>query len=193
MGRERAQTAHANRQSPWRPRVCERDDPDRHRPAAAARRRRRYDGQADPASDHTTDRVETGNADPQPEVQAGARRVVIQHLLQRMAGDKPDVIIVEGLVKIIKGNDRIARLLIGLRRKRIGRNIEKPILINGDLGIVSYVNDRPVAVFWFEIGERNITRVYRLINPDKLKGVPSLDDRARDGRVPVADAITLVC
>jgi hypothetical protein len=67
------------------------------------------------------------------------------------------------------------------------------MLINGDLGIVSYVSERPVAVFWFEIGERIITRVYRLINPDKLKGVPSLDDRARDGRVPVADAMTLVC
>jgi len=100
---------------------------------------------------------------------------------------------VRATMKIIKGNDRIARLLIGLRRKRIGRNIEKPMLINGDLGIVSYVNERPVAVFWFEIGERNITRVYRLINPDKLKGAPSLDDRARDGRVPVPDAITLVC
>ena len=65
------------------------------------------------------------------------------------------------------------------------------MLINGDLGIVSYVNERPVAVFWFEIGERNITRVYRLINPDKLKGVPALDDRARDAAVPVVDAIAL--
>ena len=49
---------------------------------------------------------------------------------------------VRATMKIIKGNDRIARLLIGLRRKRIRRNIEKPMLINGDLGIVSYVNER---------------------------------------------------
>jgi RNA polymerase sigma-70 factor (ECF subfamily) len=100
---------------------------------------------------------------------------------------------VRATLKIIQGNDRIARLLIGLRRKRTGRNMEKPMLINGELGIASYVDERPIAVFWFEIGERKITRVYRLINPDKLKGVPSLDDRARDGKVSVANAITLMC
>lgn len=99
MGRERAHAAHTNRESPWRPGVCQRDDSDRHRAAAAASRRRRYDGQTDPASNHPTDRIETGKAKSHPEVEAGAGRVVIQHRLQRMAGDKPDIIVVEGLAK----------------------------------------------------------------------------------------------
>ena len=99
MGRECAQTAHANRQSPWRPGVCQRDDPDRHRAATAASRSCWYDSQTNPAPHHATDRIETGKAKPQPQVKAGAGCMVIQNFLKRVPGHKPDVIVVQGLPK----------------------------------------------------------------------------------------------
>jgi RNA polymerase sigma-70 factor, ECF subfamily len=82
--------------------------------------------------------------------------------------------LVRATLKTIQGNDRIARLLTELRRKQIGETIEKLMLVNHDLGIVTYVDERPVAVFWFEIEGSKITRVYRILNPDKLQRVPSL-------------------
>jgi RNA polymerase sigma-70 factor (ECF subfamily) len=98
---------------------------------------------------------------------------------------------VRATLKVIQGNDRIARLLIGVKRKRAQTEAEKLMLINGDLGIVTYVDERPVAVFWFEIKGRKITRVYRILNPDKLKGVPSLEERPPDTPVHFEDQTAL--
>ena len=81
---------------------------------------------------------------------------------------------VRATLKVIQGNERIARLLIGLKRKKAGRRIEKPMRINNDLGIVSYIDDQPAAVLWFEVENREFTRIYRIINPDKLKRVPAM-------------------
>jgi RNA polymerase sigma-70 factor, ECF subfamily len=81
---------------------------------------------------------------------------------------------VRATLKVVQGNERIARLLIGLRRKKAGRTIEKPMLVNNDLGIVSYVDGQPAAVLWFEIESRKIVRIYRILNPDKLKRVPAV-------------------
>jgi RNA polymerase sigma-70 factor (ECF subfamily) len=94
---------------------------------------------------------------------------------------------VRATLKVIQGNDRIARLLIGVKRKRARTAVEKMMLINGDLGIVTYVDERPVAVYWFEVTGRKITRVYRILNPDKLKGVPALEDKPPDTSVHFGD------
>jgi len=96
---------------------------------------------------------------------------------------------VRATLKTIQGNDRIARLLTGLRRKQTGRIIEKLMLVNLDLGIVTYVDERPAAVFWFEIEESKIDRVYRILNPDKLKRVPSLPIEVRCPAIVVARGV----
>jgi hypothetical protein len=69
------------------------------RAATAASRRRWYDGQTNPASHRATDRIETRKAKPQPQVEAGAGGMVIQNLLKRITGHKPDIIVIEGLPK----------------------------------------------------------------------------------------------
>src|SRR5215472_4738130 len=99
MGRQSCKAMNANRQTPWCPGICQRDDPDRHRAAATARRRRWYDGKANPAPHHTTDRIETGEANSKPQVSPGTGRMVVQNFLQRMASQKSDIIVIERLAK----------------------------------------------------------------------------------------------
>jgi RNA polymerase sigma-70 factor (ECF subfamily) len=82
---------------------------------------------------------------------------------------------VRAALKVIYGSDRIARLLIGLARKRLN-SLDKLMRINGEFGIVTYVGSRPVSVLCCEVDEHRITQLYRLLNPDKLRAVPPLAD-----------------
>jgi RNA polymerase sigma-70 factor (ECF subfamily) len=98
---------------------------------------------------------------------------------------------VRATLKIVAGNNRIARLLAGVERKRAGAVIEKIMLINCDPGIVIYTAAHPVAILWFEIEASKITRVYRILNPDKLKGVPALREGAKDSEIHVGSPTAL--
>jgi RNA polymerase sigma-70 factor, ECF subfamily len=86
--------------------------------------------------------------------------------------------------KIVQGSDRIARLLIGINKKRIGTITEKVVLINSDVGIVTYIEHQPVALLWFETDGTRIARLYRLLNPEKLGAVPALVVEGRGSNVP---------
>jgi hypothetical protein len=46
--------------------------------------------------------------------------------------------------------------------------------INRDFGILTYVEARPVAVLWFDTEGAHIVQLYRILNPEKLTGVPDL-------------------
>jgi RNA polymerase sigma-70 factor (ECF subfamily) len=98
---------------------------------------------------------------------------------------------VRATLKVVDGNDRIARLLVGVERKRAGAVIEKMMLINCEFGIVIYTAAHPVAILWFEIEASKITRVYRILNPDKLKGVPALREGAKDSEIRVWSPMAL--
>jgi RNA polymerase sigma-70 factor (ECF subfamily) len=98
---------------------------------------------------------------------------------------------VRATLKVVDGNDRIARLLVGVERKRAGSVIEKMLLFNSEFGIVIYTAAHPVAILWFEIEASKITRVYRILNPDKLKGVPALREGAKDSEIHVASPMAL--
>jgi hypothetical protein len=62
------------------------------------------------------------------------------------------------------------------------------MLINNDPGIASYVDDRPVAVLWFEVKKQKITTVYRILNPDKLKRVPAITNTNQDTPVELRES-----
>jgi hypothetical protein len=47
------------------------------------------------------------------------------------------------------------------------------MLINGELGIVTYLDGLPAAVLCFEIDAAHIRSVYRILNPEKLKNIPA--------------------
>jgi RNA polymerase sigma-70 factor, ECF subfamily len=79
---------------------------------------------------------------------------------------------VRAAINVIHGGDRIARLLMGVARKGAGIRTEKLMLINGELGIVTYLDGSPVALLCFETDIAHIRSVYRILNPEKLKNIP---------------------
>ncbi len=81
---------------------------------------------------------------------------------------------VRAAINAIRGGDRIARLLIGLARKGRDGRIEKLMRINGEFGIVTYIDGSPAAAFCFEVDAASIRSVYRVLNPEKLRNVPPL-------------------
>lgn len=73
--------------------------------------------------------------------------------------------------KTVRGRGRIARLYLVLARK-LGRRLTQSILpINGEPGLVSYIDGAPFSAISFETDGRSILAVYNILNPEKLKGL----------------------
>lgn len=78
--------------------------------------------------------------------------------------------------RVVTGADRVARCVLGVSRKRraSGGMDERMARINGEPGLLTYRHGLPIAVTVFGLAEGRIHGVYRVLNPDKLLGVPSL-------------------
>ena len=73
--------------------------------------------------------------------------------------------------KIVQGRSRIARLYL-LLAKRLGNRLRKEILtINGEPGLVMYLDGTPLATVSFETDGSSITALYTVLNPTKLHGL----------------------
>ena len=131
---------------------------------------------------------------PRFAVSAAAHRNLIQNYIAAVqAGDvdrivsllAPDAVLVSdggGKVwaarKPIIGADRIARLEIGVLRKRAGVFAFRILPINGQPGLVFYRDGSPAAATAFETDGERILSVFRVLNPDKLRSLPPLDEGA---------------
>jgi len=82
----------------------------------------------------------------------------------------------------VYGPDRVARLMLGLARKRLPGSEIRLTRIDGQPGIVGYSGDRPDSVFSLEVLGGRISTVRHVRNPDKLHALPRLDatDRKED-------------
>lgn len=78
--------------------------------------------------------------------------------------------------RVVRGADRVARAVAGAARKRRrgGGVEERTALVNGEPGIVTYRDGVPVAATVLEVDAGRVVAVYRVLNPDKLRGVPPL-------------------
>ena len=76
--------------------------------------------------------------------------------------------------KIITGRRRIARLHLVLARKFRGRIAQTVITINGEPGLVTFLDGAPLTATSFETDGRTIVALYNVLNPEKLKGVRAL-------------------
>jgi len=80
------------------------------------------------------------------------------------------------LPKPIYGADHIARgVLEGLRRLVPKNLIRLSAEINGQPGIVSFLDGRPFSVFTLDVTDGLISRIYVVTNPEKLKRIPRLE------------------
>jgi len=79
--------------------------------------------------------------------------------------------------KIVYGKERAARLFSIAGKKNI--TYIKPILIrvNGEIGLLHFLDGKPFAVMTFEIEDGKISALYSVMNPDKLKIFETLDEK----------------
>ena len=75
--------------------------------------------------------------------------------------------------KVVHGRSRIARLYLLLAQK-LGPRLRKEILtINGEPGLVMYLDGAPLATVSFESDGGSITALYTVLNPNKLHRLSS--------------------
>ena len=74
----------------------------------------------------------------------------------------------------IYGPDKVARATVfGLTKLMMLKPLQRIVEINGEPGIVSYVDGRPQSVFTIEVnGDGRIGAIYIVTNPDKLSHLP---------------------
>lgn len=72
----------------------------------------------------------------------------------------------------VLGAERIARMEVGVVRKLPGRFDIRVTLVNGRAGAVGFLGGRAHAVTSFDTDGQRILSVMRILNPEKLKGVP---------------------
>lgn len=69
----------------------------------------------------------------------------------------------------IVGADKVARALIGGSRKLVPQTlVHRYTTVNGEIGVVSYLDGRAFAVLTVDISESRISNLYIVTNPDKL-------------------------
>jgi RNA polymerase sigma-70 factor, ECF subfamily len=73
----------------------------------------------------------------------------------------------------IYGTDKVARASVyGLTKLRTLHPLQRIAEINGEPGIVSYVEGQPQSVFTIDVAGGRICAIYIVTNPEKLSHLP---------------------
>jgi RNA polymerase sigma-70 factor (ECF subfamily) len=73
----------------------------------------------------------------------------------------------------IYGADKVARASVfGLTKLKMLNPLQRIAEINGEPGMVSYVEGRPQSVFTIEVNDGRIRAIYIVTNPEKLSHLP---------------------
>jgi RNA polymerase sigma-70 factor (ECF subfamily) len=76
---------------------------------------------------------------------------------------------------LVYGPDNVARAVLGGLRKLVPKNVVRRMThINGQPGIVSYVDGRPFSIFTMDIADGLVRNIYVVTNPEKLAHLPEL-------------------
>jgi RNA polymerase sigma-70 factor (ECF subfamily) len=103
---------------------------------------------------------------------SGSREWVLSLLADevRVTADGGDK--VSSFRKVLQGADRVARLYAGLSRKFAGRFLYRLAEINGEPGLLRYVDGKLESAQSFVIDGTQIRAIYIVRNPDKLNDIP---------------------
>lgn len=71
------------------------------------------------------------------------------------------------------GADRVARFFLNTARQRYATARSSPALINGDPGVITYLDDEIDFAAAFEVDNGKITAIWLIRNPDKLTHIAS--------------------
>jgi RNA polymerase sigma-70 factor, ECF subfamily len=76
---------------------------------------------------------------------------------------------------LIHGADKVARGVLGGLQKLVPKNLARRIaVVNGEPGVVSYLNGKPFSVVTLDCSEGSIRAIYLVTNPEKLSHLPKL-------------------
>jgi RNA polymerase sigma-70 factor (ECF subfamily) len=76
---------------------------------------------------------------------------------------------------LIHGADHVARGVLGGLKKIVPTNLVRRVVqVNGEPGVVSYLNGKPFSVLTLEGSEGHIHAIYVVTNPEKLSHLPEL-------------------
>ena len=76
---------------------------------------------------------------------------------------------------LVYGSDNVARAVLGGLKKLVPKNLVSRIAgINGQPGLVGYVNGRPFSVLTLDIADGLVRNIYVVTNPEKLARLPEL-------------------
>ena len=110
---------------------------------------------------------------------AAARRGDMQGLLELLTDDA--TLWSDGGGKVaaainpIYGAGKIARFFAGIARTLPATLTLRAAVVNGQPGMITYVEGRPQNVITTEIEHGKIRAIRLVVNPDKLRAVPPLD------------------
>ena len=82
--------------------------------------------------------------------------------------------VVSAARKPIIGRDKVARFMMGLARQAPPTFVPRFGIFNGHPGIIGYVDGAPFTVVVLEIRDDQIQNIYSVVNPEKLRHIPSL-------------------
>ena len=74
----------------------------------------------------------------------------------------------------IRGRTRVARFFVGVLKKAPADLLMRPVRVNGTPGLVAYLGGRPYGVLAFDVADGRIAAVRSVVNPEKLRHLPSL-------------------
>ena len=76
---------------------------------------------------------------------------------------------------LIQGAGKLARGIFGGLQRVVPKNLVRHVMeINGEQGVVSYLDGKPHSVLTLDAGEGRIHAIYILTNPEKLAHLPVL-------------------
>lgn len=80
------------------------------------------------------------------------------------------------LPKPIRGAENIARGILRGLQTLVPKNLVRHFVeINGQPGIVTFLDRIPFSVFTLDVADGRVSQIYVITNPDKLKGLPPLE------------------
>jgi RNA polymerase sigma-70 factor (ECF subfamily) len=77
--------------------------------------------------------------------------------------------------KPIRGAEQVARFALNLARMAPEDTVTRPVEINGGPGFIVYVDGVPFNTLSFDIDEDRIVAIRAVVNPDKLRRLPTLN------------------
>jgi len=75
----------------------------------------------------------------------------------------------------VRGIDRVGRGVLGGFSRLLPRNLVRKLArINGEPGLINYLDGKPHSVLTIEVRDERITSIYIVTNPEKLKHLPAI-------------------